>query len=279
MSLEVQKSAKRSWWETKRAKTTGLVCLIIAIFGVVAWWYLFYPFVSTDDARVAATLVRIAPEGISGRIEKLNVTEGSRVKKSDILIELDHRLSEANLERAQSRSDLANQDLKRSQSLARQRGLALRDLDKAQAESRMADGELKLAQTTYDNTTLKSPIDGVVVQKMAEVGNILEMSQTALTVADVDHAWVGANIEETAVGRVKVGQPVSIKVDEGGTLTGHVSEIREAAAAQFALIPSDNAAGNFTKLVQRIPIKIELDEHPGRVLRPGQSVEIKIQVR
>jgi RND family efflux transporter MFP subunit len=278
MSTE-QTSEKKVWWQTKRAKVTGFVCLIIAILGVVAWWFLFFPFVSTDDARIAATLVRIAPEGVTGRIEKLNVTEGSRVKKGDVLIELDHRLTDANLERAQSRFDLASQDLKRSQSLARQSGLAMRDLDKASAESKMSEGELKLAQTAFDNTTLKSPIDGVVVQKMAEVGNILEISQTALTVADVDHAWVAANIEETAVGRVKVGQPVTIQVDEGGALTGKVSEIREAAAAQFALIPSDNAAGNFTKLVQRIPIKIELDDHPGRVLRPGQSVEIKIQVR
>ena len=272
-------SEKQSWWKTKRAKSVGQICFVVLIAGLVAWWFLFFPYVSTDDARVAATLVRIAPDGVSGRIDKLNVTEGSRVKKGDILIELDHRITAANLERAQARSDLANEDLKRSQSLARQSGLALRDLDKATADSKTADGDLRLAQTAFENTTLKSPIDGVVVQKMAEVGNILEAGQTALTVADVDHAWVAANIEETAVGRVRLSQPVSISVDEGGSLSGHVSEIREAAAAQFALIPSDNAAGNFTKLVQRIPIKVELDDHPDRILRPGQSVEIKIRVR
>jgi RND family efflux transporter MFP subunit len=270
---------KISWWKTSRAKKTINICIFIAIVGAVAWWFLFFPYVSTDDARVAATLVRIAPDGVSGRIEKLNATEGTRVKKDDVLIELDHRTSDANLERAQSRADLATEDLKRSQSLARQSGIALRDLDKALADSRASDGELKLAEAARDNTTLKSPIDGVVVQKMAEIGNILEAGQTALTVADVDHAWIAANIEETSISRVKLGQPVTITVDEGGSLTGKVSEIREAAAAQFALIPSDNAAGNFTKLVQRIPIKIELDDHSGRILRPGQSVEIKIRVR
>jgi membrane fusion protein (multidrug efflux system) len=126
---------------------------------------------------------------------------------------------------------------------------------------------------------LKSPVDGVVVQKVAEVGNILEPNQTALTVADIDHAWISANIEETAVAAVKIGQPVTVHIDEGGELTGKVSEVRAATASQFALIQSENPSGNFTKLVQRIPIKVELDAHPSQSLRSGQSVELRIRVR
>jgi membrane fusion protein (multidrug efflux system) len=114
---------------------------------------------------------------------------------------------------------------------------------------------------------------------VAEVGNILETNQTALTVADIDHAWISANIEETAISNVSVGQPVTVHVDEGGSLTGRVSEVRSATASQFALIQSENPSGNFTKLVQRIPIKVALDSHDDRALRAGQSVEIKIRVR
>ena len=97
--------------------------------------------------------------------------------------------------------------------------------------------------------------------------------------ADIDHAWIAANIEETSVADVRVGQPVTVHIDEGGTLSGRVSEVRSATASQFALIQSENPSGNFTKLVQRIPIKVALDPHPDHPLRSGQSVEIKIRVR
>jgi len=78
---------------------------------------------------------------------------------------------------------------------------------------------------------------------------------------------------------VKTGQKVTISVDEGGSLTGKVTEVRKASASTFSLIPSDNASGNFIKVVQRIPVKIELDPHQGKILRVGQSVEISIKVR
>jgi membrane fusion protein (multidrug efflux system) len=108
---------------------------------------------------------------------------------------------------------------------------------------------------------------------------MLETGQTAFAVADLEHAWVAANIEETKVGAVETGQPVRISVDENGSLAGKVSEIRRAVAAQFALIPADNGSGNFIKQVQRVAIKVALDPHPGRPLRFGQSVEIRIRVR
>ncbi len=97
--------------------------------------------------------------------------------------------------------------------------------------------------------------------------------------ADTEHAWVSANILEKAVSDVKIGQKVFITVDEGGKLTGKVMDVRRASTSVFSLIPSDNAAGNFTKVEQRIPVKIELDPHPGVDLRVGQSVEIKIKIR
>ena len=101
----------------------------------------------------------------------------------------------------------------------------------------------------------------------------------AFILADIEHAWVSANINEKKVSSVKIGEKVSVKIDEGGTLSGRVIDVRKAAASVFALIPSDNASGNYIKVEQRIPVKIELDPHPGRDLRVGQSVEIKIKVR
>jgi membrane fusion protein (multidrug efflux system) len=253
--------------------TVGLV-----ILGASVWAVFFRPYLSTDDARIAATTVRIAPPGAGGVVVKVNVTEGDRVKTGGVLVELDHRTAQAQLQRAQARLSLAQKEAKRMEEMAAENGISPRDLDSARANLQTAEAEARLAEIAYDNTFLRSTLDGIVIQKSTEVGNILEPGQTAVSVTDIDHAWVSANVEESFVGSLKVGQPVTINVDEGGRLTGRVSEIRAATAAQFALIPSDNPSGNFTKLVQRIPVKITL-EPTNRPLRVGQSVEVKIQVR
>ncbi|MGE4233513.1 MAG: HlyD family secretion protein [Bacteriovoracia bacterium] len=271
--------SKTGWWKDPRAKRMGKIGVLVSIVGVVTWYFVFFPYIRTDDARIAATLVRVAPEGIFGRIVKLNVREGDHVKAGQVLLELEHTVFEANLTKAKANAFLAEKELKRIELLAAQNGVPPREVDKVRAVAQIARADLDLAQINYDRTFLKTPIDGVVVQKIAEVGNILEQNQTAITIADIDRAWVSANIEETAVAHVKPGQPVKISVDEGGDLTGRVQEIRAATASQFALIQSENPAGNFTKLVQRIPIKIELEPHSEVSLRTGQSVEIKIRVR
>lgn len=267
-----------AWWRTPRARIAGMGIGIAAVAGFFIWLFYFHPYVSTDDARVDADVVRVANQGASQRIVSVHVTEGDRVKKGDLLVELDRRIAEAQLDRARARAHLTEMDLRRAEALASQSGLSRQQLDRIRADAQTAAADLRLADIALDNTRLASPVDGVVVQKLAKTGNMLEMNQAAITVVDIEHAWVSANIEETDIGPVKVGQKVKISVDEGGSLTGKVSEVRKAAASQFALIPSDNAAGNFIKLVQRIPIKIALDPHPGRVLRVGQSVVIRIRV-
>jgi membrane fusion protein (multidrug efflux system) len=270
---------KKSWWQTARAKQVGTVGVLVAIAGAVVWWFVFHPYVATDDARVAMTLVRLAPSNVSGRIEKVNAVEGARVKLGNVLVEIDHRIPQANYDRAQAKAKLANRELYRMEKLLAEGSSTQQLLDQARANSASTEVELKLAEVALENTYLKSPFDGVVIQKLAEVGNLLEQNQAAMVVADEKHAWISANIEETAVGEVKPGQPVQIKVDEGGTLDGRVEEVRASVASQFALIPSDTGAGNYTKVVQRVPIKISLLHPEAQQLRAGQSVEIKIRVR
>jgi membrane fusion protein (multidrug efflux system) len=269
---------KDPWWTHPRAKKVMTIGSVVACAGVLIWYFQFRPFVSTDDARVAATLVRLAPEGVSGKVIKLAVSEGDRVKTGQIVLELDHELAKSSLMKAKAKATQTNRELQRIEQLAAQKGVPLREVDNIRAAAQISEAELQLAQIAYDRTYIKSPVDGIVVQKVAELGNILEPNQTALTIADIDHAWIAANIEETAISLVKIGQPVAIHVDEGGELSGKVSEIRAATASQFALIQSENPSGNFTKLVQRIPIKIALDSNIKRDLRSGESVEIKIKV-
>lgn len=278
-SSHPSKNSTIPWWAHPRAKKAIQISGVVAFLGLVLWFFLFRPFVSTDDARVAMTSIRLAPENVSGKVIRLSVTEGDRVKAGQVLLELDHAVAEANLAKAKAKASQTGSEFRRVEQMAAQNGVPPREVDNIRALFQTAEADLQLAQISYDRTFLKSPVDGIVVQKTAEVGNILEPNQTALTVADIDHAWIAANIEETAVASVKAGQSVKIEIDEGGELTGKVSEVRAATASQFALIQSENPSGNFTKLVQRIPIKISLDPHPDRTLRAGQSVEIKIRVR
>jgi multidrug resistance efflux pump len=274
------------WWQTSRTRTVVATALVAALLGSIIWYFVFHPYIATDDARVAMTMVRLAPSNVGGRIEKVNVSEGSQVKAGDVLVEIDHRIPQANYDKAKAKSDLAKRELVRIERLAADGSTTPQTLDQTRATASTAEVELKVAEVTLENTYLKSPFDGIVVQKLAEVGNLLEPNQTALIVADEKNAWIAANIEETAIGDVKIGQPVHIKVDEGGVLDGKVVEIRHSVASQFALIPSDSGAGNFTKVVQRIPVKIAIEtaaESSGHsehgTLRAGQSVEIKIKVR
>lgn len=267
------------WWKTRRAKITGMIVGAVAFITVIIWAIAFRPYVSTDDARVAATIVKVANRGATGLIQKVSVTEGGKVSRGEILAELDHRTAQAQFDRAKARAQFTAQERNRMDALAAQHGTSQQQIDKARSEALIADAEFRLAELALEYTYLKSPVNGIIVQKNAEEGNILETNQTAITVADIDDAWVAANIEETEISRVKPGQTVTIKIDEGGSLTGKVAEVRKAAASSFALIPSDNASGNFTKVVQRIPVKIILDPHPGITLRVGQSVIISIRAR
>jgi membrane fusion protein (multidrug efflux system) len=261
------------------------VRILLASFAISAavillvWWFFFRAYVSTNDARIATTIIRISPVGVGGVIQKVNVAEGDFVKKDQTLVEIDHRAAEAQFIRAQARYQMAKTDYNRAKSLSTNNYNSAKDLDNARTNYQIAEAEQRLADINLQNTYLKSPIDGIVIQKNANEGNVLEPGQVAIILADAANSWVSANIEETNIARIKLGQKVFISVDEGGSLTGTIEEITSATASQFSLLPSENASGNYTKVVQKIPIKIALDPHPGRILKTGQSVSIKIKVQ
>lgn len=267
-----------SWWKSQRATRALGVLLGIAALSAVVWWEFLHPFISTDDARVAAICVNVAPIGAGGNVTQLHVDVGCRVVRGQVLAELDNRNANAQLKRAAANATLTRSELERAYKQVSEGCSPQVELDNAVCAAQVADANLQLARVALDNTQLRSTVDGVVVQKLAEIGDMVDPGQTAVTVVAIDGAWVSANIEETYVGRLRVDQPVKISIDEGGTLEGRVGEILHTTAAQFALIPSDNGAGNYTKVVQRVPIKVYLESPLRRTLRVGQSVKIKIRV-
>jgi membrane fusion protein (multidrug efflux system) len=145
------------------------------------------------------------------------------------------------------------------------------------AQLQQAQAGYDTAQLTLDNSIIKAPISGTVVRLALQVGENVSPGQTILTISNLDTTWISANIEEDKTGRVKVGQDVQVNIDSfpGITFAGQVSELGGATQSTFALIPSENSSGNYTKVKQRLSFKITIDKK-GMVLKPGMSAVIKI---
>jgi membrane fusion protein (multidrug efflux system) len=155
------------------------------------------------------------------------------------------------------------------------------------AQARVSEAQVEAAAAALANaklqesyTRITAPIDGVVSKKSVNVGDTVAVGQPLMAIADQAHLWVVANLKETQIQNVRVGQPVAIHVDAypHQTFSGRVESLSPATGATFALIPPDNASGNFTKVVQRVPVRISIDasSDPQHVLRQGLSVEVSI---
>jgi len=143
-----------------------------------------------------------------------------------------------------------------------------------------AKAELKAARLKLAHTTINSPIDGVIAKKIANLGEVIKAGQPVAVIVDLNNIWVEANLEETKVEHVRLGQPVDLKVDAypNTKFAGKVVNIGAAAVSEFALIPENRSAGSFTKVTQRIPIKIKVID-PQKQLRPGMMVLVGIDIQ
>jgi RND family efflux transporter MFP subunit len=278
-SVNVGTQTNEKWWKNKNAQTAGIIIGFIFLAGLFVWAFNFFPYVSTDDAAIDADVVRVSNQGAGYLVTKIYIKEGDTVKKGDILLELDHRTAQAMLEKAQARASFTAVDYGRAKAVASEHGISRQQLDRSGQDALTSHADLELAQIALEDTYIKSPVDGVILQKTAVEGNVLDGGQAAVTIADTDSSWISANVQEKEINYVRPGQQVFITVDSGGSLTGKVMDVRKAAASVFSYIPADNASGNFVKVEQRIPVRIQLDPHAGKTLRLGQSVEIKIKVR
>jgi membrane fusion protein (multidrug efflux system) len=153
----------------------------------------------------------------------------------------------------------------------------------AAADRAGAVADLASAKFDLDNTRLVAPIDGVVGNRTARVGQYVRAGQQLMVVVPVERSYVVANFKETQVARMKPGQPVELKADtyKKVKLTGTIASLSPAAGSRFSLLPPENATGNFTKIVQRIPVKVLVDRPlpAGVRLVPGMSVEATVDIR
>ena len=189
-------------------------------------------------------------------------------------------VSRAQLDAAQAAFDAAVANVTATE---RQVSAGTSGIASAQAGVRLADARLLGAQAARDNaalqlsyTSVSTPVTGTVAKKLVEVGQLVQPGQTLMSVVSDTGSYVTANFKETQLSQIRVGQHVEFEVDayNGDKAEGEVESISSATGARFALLPPDNATGNFTKVVQRIPVRIRITKDLGkdRPLRPGMSV-------
>jgi multidrug resistance efflux pump len=216
------------------------VALTAATIVGYRFWYDSVHFVSTDNAQISGRLVQVGTL-TAGRVSSLPYDVGARVDKDQVVATVSAPVAVGTTSNGASRFEF--------------RG------------------------TNDELVGVRSPVSGVVVAQAATVGDTVPAGQSLLTVVDPQQLWVTANVDENLVRRVQPGQRVTVHVD---TLDldqeGRVLAITPASAATFSLLPTQNYSGNFTKVTQLVPVKIEL-ERPDPRLMVGTSVEVKIRVQ
>jgi membrane fusion protein (multidrug efflux system) len=200
-------------------------------------------------------------------------------------------LTQANARQAFVRAGQAQAGARVAEASARVKQSSAVQAQIAQARARAAEAHAKaatsqaardLAALDLSYTKIVAPRAGLASKKSVVIGQMVAMGQPVVQIVPVDDVWVTANFKETQLTRMRGGQPVEIDVDaySGTKLHGTVQSFSGATGARFSLLPPENATGNFTKVVQRVPVRIHLDSVPqDRPLRPGMSVDVTVDTR
>jgi membrane fusion protein (multidrug efflux system) len=197
--------------------------------------------------------------------------------------------AEANLDVSESRRVQTTGMLTQAQAQAQAAATVPQQIALTQAQAAGADAQvlqaqaaLEQARVNLERAAIVAPAAGVISRKAIEVGQVIQPGQPLMAITSLSDVWVTANFKETQLASLRVGQKASIDVDAyGHAVEGRVESIAAATGATFALLPPDNATGNFVKVVQRVPVKILLDKpaDQGTPLRPGMSVTATVYVR
>ena len=154
----------------------------------------------------------------------------------------------------------------------------------ALAQVEQAQAQLDMAELNLSYTKIVAPAAGIITRKSVEIDQNVAAGQNLLTLVSLDDLWITANFKETQLKHMAAGQPVEIEVDATGkTYHGKVTQIGGATGSVLSLFPPENATGNYVKVVQRVPVRIDFTdlqtEDPNHAMRPGLSVEPKVRVK
>jgi membrane fusion protein (multidrug efflux system) len=250
--------------------------------------------VTTDNAQLQAHSVMIAPK-ITGYIAHVHVVEGQTVDKGQLLVEIDPRdyenalsiakgdmgSAEALLKDAEKNHTRLSQLVKSGAISQQQFDTSQKDFANAKAKLDAVHARVSQSELNLSNTKIFAPSKGFIAKKAVEQGQLASPGVPLIGFVDAEERWITANFKETEIFDVKINALVEIEIDAipGKTFHGKVQSLSAATGATFTLLPPDNATGNFTKVVQRIPVKIVMDkltEKDISELRAGLSAVVHV---
>ena len=257
--------------------------------------------VAKADAAVAAARALLVNLDATGQLQRSVIAQANAGVAAADAESTRARLDDSRYQDLASRSAVSLESAQRAQAVAQtaqagkdraaaaQQG-AQRQLDviasqrqQAQAALAQAEAELDAARLNLSYTELRAPVDGVIGNRRARAGAYATSASQLLVVVPSHGLWIDANFKEDQLERLHVGQSVEVHADvePGRAFKGHVVSLAPATGAQFSVLPPENATGNFTKIVQRVPVRIVLDGKDGDLdlLRPGLSVKASINTK
>ena len=231
---------------------------------------------TTDDAQIDGHVMPLSPR-VNGHIKAVYVNEGQLVHAGEAMMTIDaddykiaEVLAQVNLSEAQSIAASSHQNA----------NVQIADVEVARRELQLAQAELN-----FSYTVICSPVTGIVGKRRVEVGQTVNIGQELVDVLPLDDVWVTANFKETQLARLRPGQAVEVNVDAyGHKWKGRIANLGAGTGSLFNLLP-ENATGDYVKVVQRVPVRIDFDRPSGQefnvegLLKPGLSVEPKVKVR
>lgn len=271
---------------------------IVSLSGLAGgYWYLFAQhYVSTNNAYVGAEIAQVSAS-INGTIKNIAVVDTQKIKAGDILVVIDdadaklaHLHAQAKLAEMKTNLERAKIDFNRRKKLSRTGFVSGEELTSAenayQAAQAAYDGATAtLAQTQIDlnRTVIRAPIAGIVAKRTVQLGQRVQAGNPLLSIVPLSQVHVDANFKEVQLRNVKIGQPVELQADIYGKVVkyhGKVVGFSGGTGSAFAIIPAQNATGNWIKVVQRLPVRIaldpkELEQHP---LQVGLSMKATIDI-
>lgn len=276
-------------------KTLLSIVITIVLLGSGYFIYEHLTYVETDNAQIDASTVLLSSK-VTGFVKAINVKEGDQVVSGTTLLEIDERDYQNTL--AQIKAELGSLEAKkrdaeknysRISELYKKEAVSSQQHDqsfaiynelKSKYESLQA--QVKQAELNLENTKIKAPMDGFIAKKSAQIGQLATVGSPLFGFVDAKDRSVVANFKETDVADIKIGAKVSIKVDAipSREFHGVVESLSSATGSTFTLLPPDNATGNFTKVVQRIPVRVkflDLSAEDLVMLRAGLSATVKVR--
>jgi membrane fusion protein, multidrug efflux system len=259
-----------------------IVAAVLAVLGATSYYVWFVaPYETTDDAFIQNHAVSISAK-LSNIVQKLLIDDNQLVQKGQLLVQIDPRDYEVALLSAQAAYDTAKSNYDRNVALIGNSAVSKQDVDNTRAAYEEAEAQLDQAKLNLEYTHITAPVTGYITNRTVEAGAYVQAGQTLFSIVP-KKVWVVANYKETQLVHMRPGDPATVRVDAYPQFKfkGHIDSIQAGSGAQFSLFPPENATGNYVKVVQRVPVKILLDDStpPGVVLGPGMSVDPSVLVK